>query len=40
MSFIPPDTSDYSEDDEMPELPPYDEAEIDEMERLFANLKR
>ena len=40
MSFIPPDTSDYLIDEDMPELPAYDEAEIDEIERVYANLKR
>ena len=40
MSFIPPDTSDYSEDEEMPELMPYDEAEIDEIEAVYRQMKR
>lgn len=40
MSFIPPDSSDYSEDEDMPELEPYDEAEIDEIERCYEAMRR
>ena len=40
MTFNPPDTSDYLEDGDMPELPPYDEDEIDEIEAVYRQMRR
>jgi hypothetical protein len=40
MIFIPADCSDYLIDEDMPELPTYDEAEIDEIEAVYRLMKR